>query len=180
MNHEKELRKLVKSLSGNIICIGMDSKLVLDEIERNDNIYNCTLLDSLDVTPVDGKKKRNKSINVRKFRKKFKKKRTDTIICRMENMHDYLKYFIKDSVYMTKGQVIYYGTNEEFLLDEDEFVKRYARYKKTETKIVHDKDGMMIYVTMNGAKPHRVKDKFYFVRDTMYNAIQLLGDYMVQ
>ena len=32
MNHEKELKEIVKGLKGNIMALGLDSKLVLEEI----------------------------------------------------------------------------------------------------------------------------------------------------
>lgn len=180
MNHEKQLIELVKTIKGNLIGIGIDSKMVLETIEKNDQIDNCHLLDSIETTPIDGKKKRTKSLKVKKFRRKFKKKRTDIILCRIGSIDKYWKYFIRDSVYMTKGQVVYYGTKEELTLEKEEFIKRYQRYPKTEVKFVEDKEGLMIYVKMNDAKTHRIRDFFYLIRDTMYNITQLLGDYLVQ
>ncbi|MBS7021054.1 MAG: hypothetical protein KH135_04195 [Firmicutes bacterium] len=180
MNHEKQLIEIVKNAQGNLIGIGIDSKFVLEEIEKNEQITNCHLLDSIDTTPIDGKRRRTKSLKVKKFRRKFKKKRTDLILCRIQSIDKYWKYFIRDSVYITKGQVVYYGTKEEFTIEKEEFLKRYRRYPKTEVTFLEDKEGIMIYVTMNDAKTHRIRDFFYMIKDTFYNVSQLLGDYLVQ
>ena len=180
MNHEKELKEIVKGLKGNIMALGLDSKLVLEEIEKNKQIENYLLLDCIEVMPIDGKKRRNKKIPLKKLRKKVGKKRIDTVICRLSSIDKYFKYFIRDSIYMTKHEIIYYGKTDELTIDKEEFIKRYQRYKNVDVKFHNTKDGMMIYVKVNGAKNHMILDLFYFVRDSFYNAVQLFGDYLVQ
>ena len=58
----KELLKIIKSIDGNVLGIGLNEKLV-EQIEKNDNILECNLLSS----EVKGKRKlfsRGKTIKI--------------------------------------------------------------------------------------------------------------------
>jgi len=65
---QKELNKIIKEISGNVVVIGLDNKL-LEKLEQNDNILNCY---SLGVVK-EGKRKfgfGSKTIKIKKHRKK--------------------------------------------------------------------------------------------------------------
>ena len=81
---------------------------------------------------------------------------------------------------MTKDEIIYYGKKEELSLEKEEFQKRYQRYKNVKVIFHEDDEGIMIQIKVNGAKRHFILDKLYFVRDSLHQGVQLLGDYLVQ
>ena len=85
---ERELCNIVKDLEGNLIGIGLAEPKLLDKIERNDKITECTLLNDQTGELNKEQSGRTKKLNIRKLRKKFKKKRIDTIICATEVMVD--------------------------------------------------------------------------------------------
>lgn len=180
MIYEKKINDIAKHLKGSIMAIGIESKKVIETLENNPDIVGCGLLDCFDTMPIDGKKQRNKKIPLKKLRKKVGKKHLNTIICRISSIDGYWRYFIRDSIYMTKDEIIYYGKKEELSLEKEEFQKRYQRYKNVEVTFHEDDEGMMIKVKVNGAKRHIVLDKFYFIRDSLHQGVQLLGDYLVQ
>ena len=180
MIYEKKIREIAQELSGTVMAMGIDSKLVLDDLEKNKRIEQCALLDCIEVMPIDGTKKRNKKIPLKKLRKKVGKKKIDTILCRIDTIDRYWRYFIRDSVYMTSKEIIYYGKEEECSLELEEFIKRYKRYKKIEIETEKVGEYQIIFIHLNGAKNHRIMDIFYFIGDSLYQAIQLFGDYLVQ
>ena len=81
---------------------------------------------------------------------------------------------------MTKGEIIYFGKLDEFTIDKEEFQKRYQRYKNVNVLFEENSEGILIHVKVNGAKNRFLFDKLYFIRDSLYQGIQLLGDYLVQ
>lgn len=180
MIYEKKIREIAQELSGTVMAMGIDSKLVLDDLEKNKRIEQCALLDCIEVMPIDGMKKRNKKIPLKKLRKKVGKKKIDTILCRIDTIDRYWRYFIRDSIYMTKGEIIYFGKLDEFTIDKEEFQKRYQRYKNVNVLFEENSEGILIHVKVNGAKNRFLFDKLYFIRDSLYQGIQLLGDYLVQ
>ena len=101
------------------------------------------------------------------------------IICKQEKESENYQKF-KQIVKSKKIKVINVKKGDELTIDKEEFIKRYQRYKNVDVKFHNTKDGMMIYVKVNGAKNHMILDLFYFVRDSFYNAVQLFGDYLVQ
>lgn len=180
MIYEKKINDIAKQLKGSIMAIGVESKKVIDTLENNPDIVECGLLDCFDTMPIDGKKQRNKTVPLKKLRKKVGKKRLDTILCHISSIDGYWRYFIRDSIYMTKDEIIYYGKKEELSLEKEEFQKRYQRYKNVKITFHEDREGIFIKVKVNGAKRHIVLDKFYFIRDSLHQGVQLLGDYLVQ
>ena len=74
---ENELLKIIKKIKGSLLGIGMTESILLDAIEENDNIDTCYILSNVSLTGKKFnmiKKGRNKKINIKKLKKKFKKK----------------------------------------------------------------------------------------------------------
>ena len=94
----KEIIKITRSLDGNVLGIGLDEEMI-KEIELNDKIIECDLLNS----HTKGKKKFslfNKTINIKKIRKIFKKKKVDYVVCNYDEISKYFNTFIKDNIYI--------------------------------------------------------------------------------
>ena len=72
----KEIHKIINCVSGNVLAIGVDNKII-KKLEQNDRIENCNLLDcEMPITKEKNtKKQKGKKIRIKKIRKIFKKKK---------------------------------------------------------------------------------------------------------
>ena len=164
----KELKKIIKGLSGTILGIGLNEELV-KEIENNDNILECNLLNSY----IKGKKKFslfNKTIKIKKIRKIFKKKKIDYIICNYEEINKYFNTFIKDSIYIKNKKIYYFGN-----IDIELLKSKYSRY---DTNILVTNKNL-IEINCSNAKNNFFKDLYYRLKDFKDNIIEIIGDILM-
>lgn len=172
---EQKLIEIVKSMKGNFIGIGLDQPRLVNEVENNHHIVECILLNDRQNELNDLGKSKIKKINIRKLRRKFKKKKRDYIIASLDEIYPYYKTFIKDSVYITRGTIYYYGSSKEKM---DLIIKKYERYK---VKIREEMIGkeMLLTIEVNKAKTNRIKDFFYYIKDTLNNGMDYISDYLI-
>lgn len=164
----KELKKIIKNLDGNVLGIGLFEDLI-KEIEDNDKIVNCNLLNSY----IKGKKKFslfNKTIKIKKIRKVFKKKKIDYIICNYDEINNYFNTFIKDSIYINKKKIYYFGN-----VDIDLLKYKYGRYN---TNIII-KNKNLIEIDVSKAKNNFFKDNYYRLKDFKDKLVELIGDILM-
>ena len=164
----KELKKIIKNLDGNVLGIGLSEDLI-KEIENNDKIINCNLLNPY----IKGKKKFslfNKTIKIKKIRKIFKKKKIDYIICNYDEINNHLNTFIKDSVYINKKKIYYFGN-----VDIDLLKYKYGRY---DTNIII-KNKNLVEIDNSKAKNNFLKDNYYRLKDFKDRLIELIGDILM-
>lgn len=170
------LVKKIKFMNGQVIAIGC-SDAVLNAISENDHITTCYDLNN--ISKVSGKYKakgRVRNININKFKRKFKKKRTKTMIVNILDVLDFSRQFVPSSVYMTK-ELIYLYTNKK---NEkvDLMIKKYHRYH-TSIEEIELKDGMIYKIDCSNTKQSRIKDLGYSVKDMVDKAMDILGDYLI-
>lgn len=164
----KELKKIIKNLDGNVLGIGLSEDLI-EEIENNDKIINCNLLNPY----IKGKKKFslfNKTIKIKKIRKIFKKKKIDYIICNYDEINNYFNTFVKDSVYINKKKIYYFGN-----VDIDLLKYKYGRY---DTNIII-KNKNLVEIDNSKAKNNFLKDNYYRLKDFKDRLIELIGDILM-
>ena len=167
----KELSNIIKNLSGNVLGIGIDDKLS-DLINKNANIKECNLLNSFSRKKLKGKKTR-KTIKIKKIRKVFKKKKVDYIICDYEEIEKYLNSFVKDSIYINKSKLYFFGNiNKEIL------IKKYNRYD-TKVIIKEYKNSLIVEIDNSSAKTNFFKDRYYMLIDWFSKAIEVIGDILM-
>jgi len=170
---KSELKKIINKLSNNVLSIGLDSNLC-EELNNNTKINN---LDVINFESGKVRKKRllkgkdkSKKINIKKLRKIYKKKGVDYIICNYDIIKKYIRYFIKDSVYINNTTLYFYGNDIKTV---NSIVKKYERYNvsiKTKTYSNY----FIIEIDNSKSKNHFIKDKLYFIYDT----ISLISDYI--
>ncbi len=164
----KELKKIIKNLDDNVLGIGLSEDLI-KEIENNDKIINCNLLNPY----IKGKKKFslfNKTIKIKKIRKIFKKKKIDYIICNYDEINNYFNTFVKDSVYINKKKIYYFGN-----VDIDLLKYKYGRY---DTNIII-KNKNLVEIDNSKAKNNFLKDNYYRLKDFKDRLIELIGDILM-
>ena len=163
-----KLKTIVKKLSGNVLGIGLSEDLTT-LIENNNNIIECNLLNSY----VKGKFKKSffkKTIKIKKIRKVFKKKKIDYIVCNYDEISNYLNTFVKDSIYINKGKIYFYGN-----IDIDLLKLKYGRYD-VKINLV---DKKIIEIDTSLAKNNFFKDNYYRLVDFKNHLIEIIGDVLM-
>lgn len=159
-----------KSFVGNVVCVGVKNKDLLLALNKNKKASIFTIDFSGKRKIFSSKKKAKtvdgKKVNIRKLRKTFKKKSIDTLVYDLNEMYDYFKYFIGDSIIITKGKIYIYGTSK--FIDPKNLIKRYKRYNTTAFLEV-DGDNFIIIIDAKDSKTNWLKNKFYLVVDTFHN-----------
>jgi hypothetical protein len=174
----KELINSFKEITGNVLTIGVNSQELLKNLEKkNINLYSlnksgCSKHNSQkNLINKDGKK-----INIKKLRKYFYKKSLDYIICNFQEIKNYTKYFVKDSICINSNTLIIYTTNLN--LDIDYLVKQYKRYT-ADVLVKKEKEYVIIKVNNKNTKNKKIKEKMYYVQDSFHNFSNFVSDILV-
>lgn len=175
----KYLLEIIKKIEGNIISIGLDDKL-LSGFNKNEKV-NVYTIDSINTTfgilPTKKRKTNSgKIISIKKLYKYFKKKSIDYIICDYKEIDKYLKYYIKDSVYLNNKTIYLYGKKED--IDTELLIKRYKRYN-AKIEIKEFKDNILLIIDSSNTKISKIKNKLYYISDTFYNIIDFISNILV-
>lgn len=171
---KNELKKILKTFSGNVLGIGIDDD-IKNIIDKNESILNCDILSNYIKTKEKGKRKLfgNKTININKIRKKYKKKRIDYVICNYETIEPYMRKFVKNSVYINKNKLYFYGN-----VDIDLIKTRYGRYK-TKIEIKEYKNNYIVEIDNTNSKNNFIKDILYLIKDTISLIIDIIGNILM-
>lgn len=172
------LEEIIKKVEGNVLAICVDSNL-LNKFDKNNKVNLYSIESNKNSGILTKKKKMNtnkgKSINIKKLRKYINKKSVNYLICNMDDMFTYYKYFIKDSIYLSNNIIYIYATKE---IDKDFIIKKYKRYK-VDITTTNYKNGYIITIDNTKGKNNFFKDKFYFIKDTFYNIAEVIGNVLV-
>lgn len=175
----KYLLDIIKKMEGNVIGVGIDSKL-LDGFNKNNRVNVYTIDNAKPGIGISKSKKRTtssgKTINIKKLYKYFKKNSIDYIICNTEEVNDYLKYFIRDSIYLNNNKIYLYGNKDN--MDIELLEKRYKRYKSI-IEVKEYKDNVLIIIDSSNSKSNWLKNKMYFISDTLYNIVEFISNVLV-
>lgn len=175
MKVNQRLQEVITDISGNVLAIGIDNEKIINSLEKNDAICNCTLLDSVNQKGND-KSGYSKTVNIRHLRKKFKKKKTDYIVGNIKELEKFLKYFIKDSIFISSNTIYLYGKLEQDKLEE--LIKKYKRYN-VKIDVIENKNNFLLTIDTKNAKTNRFKDLCYFVIDTIADLLTTFSDILV-
>ena len=106
-----KLEEIIKKVEGNVLTVCLDQKL-MNAFNNNNkiNLYSIDSKKSKNIFKNKNKRKTNKgkNINIKKLRKYMNKKSVDYLFCNMNEMYNYYKYFIKDSVYLNNNKLYIY------------------------------------------------------------------------
>ena len=163
-----KLKNIIKKLNGNVLGIGLNEELI-NLIEINNCITECNLLNPL----IKGSLKKslfNKTMQIKKIRKKFKKNKINYIICEYEQINNYLNTFVKDSIYIGKNKIYFYGN-----IDIETLKLKYSSYNTTINVI----DKNIIEIDVSQAKNNFFKDNYYRFIDFKNHLIEVIGDVLM-
>ena len=174
----KYLIDIIKKIEGNVIGVGLDS-ILLNGFDKNNHV-NVYTIDraKTGITSTKSKKRTTSSgrtINIKKLYKYFKKDSIDYIIGDIEEVNDYLKYFIRDSIYLNRSKLYLYGNKN---IDIELLEKRYKRYK-VNIEIKKFKDSYLLIIDTSNKKTNFIKNKLYFISDTLYNIVEFISNVLV-
>lgn len=174
MKKISNINKYIKNMKGKVLGIGINDTSIIEEIDKNNKIYLCDLLDSISLESSETSKKTRKKY-IKKIRKNYKKKDINYIIIDPTNLFRKLKFLIRDTIYIN-NQDIYIYMDKEY--DYELIIKRYQRYTK-DIKLIKCDDGYIIKVNSSNAKNNYFKDKLYYILDTLNNIADVIGDILV-
>lgn len=176
MKVNSTLKKYVKNMSGSLIGIGIQDVKIVEEIDKSNKILMCDLLNCVDLDDDSVvSKKRAKKVYVKKLRKRYKKKRIDYMIINSEEIKPFLKTFIRDTIYINKNEIYYFSEKKDIL---EKIKKKYHRYTK-KTEITKYEDGYILKIDTDGTKNKFLKDKLYYLIDTISNIEDLIADILI-
>ena len=169
------LNEIIKGIKGNVLLIGVDDKIV-SYFDKNDkvNLYSITKNTKPSLIRKTSKMVNNKgkNINIKKLHKYIKRKSIDYLILNMDEVIEYYKYIIRDTINLNNNKLYIYASNN---IDKKFIIDRYKRYK-VEISIQEYEDYYLINIKNNNTKNNFIKNKFYFIKDTLYNLAELIGN----
>lgn len=161
----------IKNMQGNVLGIGINDPKVLKQINENENIIFCDLLDKIEKGASGSKSSKSKKISLNKLRKQYKKKRIHYLIVEEEMVKD-VKNFVKDSIYITNTEIIC------ILNEESKMKQKYKRYK-TIIQEVDCLDGNLLMVDVTKAKNNKIKEFFYSIIDIAMEFIEIITNLLL-
>lgn len=169
----EKLTDIVKKFSGNVVCIGVTDGAIVKRLNANKAVSVYMIERDLKKSIFSRRKKAKvnggKKVNMKKLRKTFKKKSVDYIICNLNEVYDYFKYFIYDSVYINKKKLYIYGDSK--YIDPNRLAKRFTRYR-AKVEVTSSGNSFLIVVDNSSSHGNWLQSKWYILIDSFHN----LGD----
>ena len=167
----------VRKMQGNLIGIGTDDELILDEIEKNDNINLCYILSN----GGSGKKKfklfkkgRSKKVNIKKLSRYFRLRSIDNILCNYNTVKKYIRSFIGESIYISNGNIYLYGD----IKDLENLENKYKKFTE-DIKVIKNNRSFILIVGGGKTKINIFKNTWFKIKDFFESFIDKLTDLLV-
>lgn len=165
------INNVIKDLEGSLIGIGIEEEKTINLIDKNKNITICNLLDCFN--PDSDESGKLKKIGVRKLRKKFKKNRTNYMICNIEKIDKFKEKFVYDSIYICNKDIYLYDKNDNNL---DSVIRRYNKYSHIET--IKCTDGIILKITKT-KEITKINEFINNIKNTIINIIDIISNLLV-
>lgn len=172
---DKKMNEILEQLSGKVVGIGLKKELV-EVINQNEQVSNFTLLES-NFNKQKGKSGRVKVVHIKKIHKIFKKKRIDYTIVNFKDVERFMKYFIKNSIFITKQKIYLYGNINKDQVEE--IIQKYERYQ---VKINLNRYGKKVIIEIDSTNSYNnyFKDRLYLLIDTLDELLTVLSDVLIK
>lgn len=161
------MKEKIKNIKGNLLLISNDEELI-DVASKNKNIDESYTLSSINNKEKNKNKLKlgNKKIQINKIKRYFNKKSIDYIVVDYKLIKDFLPRFVKNSIYLNRGNLYFYNLEKE-----NEIVKKYQRYK---AEIKESKE--YIEINNKNTKNNIIKDNYYIFKDKKDKILDKLSD----
>lgn len=161
------MKEKIKNIKGNLLLISNDEEL-MNVASKNKNIDESYTLSSINNKEKNKNKLKlgNKKIQINKIKRYFNKKSIDYIVVDYKLIKDFLPRFVKNSVYLNRGNLYFYNLEKE-----NEIVKKYQRYK---AEIKENKE--YIEINNKNTKNNIIKDNYYIFKDKKDKILDKLSD----
>ena len=167
---ENELKEILQNISGNVLLIGSYSLKLEEIINKNKNILYCDQLTNSSNLISSEKSEKSKKLNIKKIKKHYKKNNINNTIVNYNEVKDYKNTFIKDSVYITKNNIIVIDKN-----NDETIFNMYKRYTK-DIKIIDCLDGKIFIINLSKIKNNKIKDTYYLIHDAIIDIFDTIGN----
>ncbi len=157
------MKEELKKIKGNLLLISNDDDLI-NIINKNNNITETYILNNKKCNNKNKLKLKNKKININKIRKYFKKKSIDNIVVDYKLIKNYISNFVKNSIYLNKGNLYFYNLDEEI-----EY-----KYKRYNVKI--EKTKTYLKIDNQNSKNKIILDNYYIFKDKKNKILDKLSD----
>lgn len=176
----KKIIEDTKNFFGNVLCIGITDENILAPLRKKNNL-NVFTIDYLPNKGIFSRRKKiktkdGKKVNIKKLRKTFKTKSIDFMICNLNEIYSYFKYFIGDSVIVNRGILYIYGTSS--YIDPKVLASRYKRYGAV-VEIEIDNDNFLLIVNNKHSKTNWFKNRFLIFIDTFHNIGDMISTALI-
>ena len=161
------MKEKIKNIKGNLLLISNDEEL-MNVASKNKNIDESYTLSSINNKEKNKNKLKlgNKKIQINKRKRYCNKKSIDYIGVDYKLIKDFLPRFVKNSVYLNRGNLYFYNLEKE-----NEIVKKYQRYK---AEIKENKE--YIEINNKNTKNNIIKDNYYIFKDKKDKILDKLSD----
>ena len=100
------------------------------------------------------------------------KKSVDFLILNIEDVFNYYKYIIRQTIFLGNNYIYVYATNE---IDKEFIIDKYKRYN-VQIEVTDYKDGFILTINAKDGKNNFIKDKLFFIKDSLYNLAESIGN----
>jgi len=171
----KLLEKIIVNINGKIICIGNFDNFLLKKLNQNNNITYCDLL-NCDFSSSGNGKSKQKRISMKDFKKHYKKKKINYMICDIKEIKKHLPRFIQTSIYINNDKLYIYGSKNDF--DFNKLQKKYQRYN-VQVNLTEKNENYVLEIDTKNAKNKFFNDKLYFIVDNIELVIDKISDMII-
>lgn len=168
---KNDLINEIKKMQGSVLAIGIQDQKIINALQKNNQITECNLLDS--VSKKSKGKGKKKKITLKKLKKMYKKKKSDYVIGNVETLQMSMRPFIKINVFVNSNKTYLFGSEEQY--DSDKLKHRYLRYTKN-IDFKKDKQNYLMIIDLTNSKNNKIKEFFYSIIDILVDAIDIFSD----
>lgn len=167
------MEKILSSLKGKILGFGIKNEKYLKIIDKNKDIIECSLLNSIDLEKNAKGFGRKKRILPKKLKKIYGYKNIDSIVINQKEMRLLEKKLLSKYIYLTKQTIYIYNID-----DIEKVMKRYKRYK-IKIEQLKNKDEIILKIDVSGSKPKKILEPIYFIYDTIVDFFDMISELLV-
>lgn len=178
MKLESGIKNNLKDIYGSLSIFGKMYDSILSFINKNKRVISCDLISEYSFIKSGNSTKNGKikKFNIKKIRKIYGKNGIDTVVINLDEFDKYKKTLIRDSSYIAGKNIIIFSCNKDY--DYEMIIKRYKRYKCS-CNFFEYENGVIVNIDSTFSSQNRVLNKFYFVKDTLYDVSEAISNFII-